>query len=429
MQSKDGVSVITGAGFSKPLGGCSVADINGVIESMLQRAPDPMLWNTFHVRALNRLVNALKRRFGDRYNFEILLSAFEDSLPFRDPVPYIVPEADATIRTVATLGGYDAEALRELMDWALVEIIAKIDASMAKIDDEALTISRQFFGRLRERFSITLTDLNYDDCAELTVGAFEDGFSGGYPQIFDVRRFVSNIDDVTLLHLHGSRHLRYVEGLGFCKVEQTDATRHPVYVDTRTGGIYTSIVSGTAKLEKMTVPPFNLYLHRFMESLIRSPRVLIIGYGGSDLHLNQYLALLRRIHGDRLRMCCISNRDISLERIELRSIAAMAAGYESVVQEEEFLKSLEFDDSRVFSRGTLMLCQARYPPTHLFRIGLWNFSAVDKRGAEMLTSRELCANQRNPKTPFSSNRPSVVVYAVDEVVDQARYGTHPERHQ
>jgi hypothetical protein len=56
------------------------------------------------------------------------------------------------------------------------------------------------------------------------------------------------------------------------------------------------------------VEPFPVYYHRFVSALLDCPRLLIVGYGGSDDHIGTWLWQWRRVHGDRARLVWVTRR-------------------------------------------------------------------------------------------------------------------------
>jgi len=76
------------------------------------------------------------------------------------------------------------------------------------------------------------------------------------------------------------------------------------------------IISGLDKITKLAhePEPFGHYYQAFVDSLLACNRLLVIGYGGRDPHVNAWIEQWKRMHGDDRRAVWITllTRDAAL---------------------------------------------------------------------------------------------------------------------
>jgi hypothetical protein len=69
------------------------------------------------------------------------------------------------------------------------------------------------------------------------------------------------------------------------------------------------IVSGLNKPDKLLVEPLASYYGEFGREIVLCPRLLVVGYGFNDLHVNALLGRLNRVHGSSRRIGVIDRID------------------------------------------------------------------------------------------------------------------------
>jgi hypothetical protein len=187
---------------------------------------------------------------------------------------------------------------------------------------------RGFWRNLAEHTALVAVTLNYDTLIEkaLEVGAEAQGFApinGEDLYRFDDRPACSA---PAVMHLHGSIHLGYrhsvfdpdplrwqytyrdlfwhpdpasaLSSWGPSGSDQTQAGRTVI------GG---PLITGFQKPDKLLIEPLATYYCRLGQRLAEVPRLLLIGYGFGDRHINQLLYGMRRRHGDALRIAVITH--------------------------------------------------------------------------------------------------------------------------
>ncbi len=191
----------------------------------------------------------------------------------------------------------------------------------------------KFWRALAQQFTLTVGTLNYDTCVEqaLELGPENQGMlkvPGENVWRLDVNYLAARRDGHRLFHLHGGIHFGVRE-------YATDSNRfayeddfHELYwhasadAALRTGwgrsgprsqaGRWLEggrIVTGLNKPDKLIVEPLASYYGEFGREIVRCPRLLIVGYGFNDLHVNGVLGRLNRAHGSSRRIGVIDQVD------------------------------------------------------------------------------------------------------------------------
>jgi hypothetical protein len=342
-----------------------MGDIDDAFDALITREYNALevQWATLQRQVFERLLVTLRRKYGGAYNFEIVLSALHDILPFRH-VPY-GPEYAATITSVAALNGWDATAMLDVFEVVNQELLRLVERQSVPVPGDRLDHAAAFFAELVRRFRITHTDLNYDDFSDgvYPEGATDDGFRGhGWPKHFAPRELVRATAPVRLMHQHGSYRFRYhAPGGGFVKLETGGTRLMPGSVDTLDGYRYHAIISGTAKMLQLTPLPFPTYYQLFANATLTTPRLLVIGYGGGDLHLNTYLVQMKKLHGEALRVAWVYHGDIRAQRELMRSMCAVYAGERHQDPGLEFVENLTVDGDGFAAHDSLMLYSSGFP--------------------------------------------------------------------
>lgn len=272
----------------------------------------------------------------DSINFELLLYALEELDPYvfaktsRDiadeyrPVLHAFTRLKRRSEFLQEIGFLNQ--LRRQVIHKIVETFIQREAGLGA--DPARSM-RALISKLEQRFTISVFTLNYDDIIDRARDVWFDGFDvpiGGTAEdggqrawAFNSARFAQrgNQDIPLLVHLHGSiryGHLaRTLFGMGhdpgeFVKYENAQTAYDSIIGmasgDDVSGGRIVSaatIISGLNKVEKvMSNPvPYGYYYLALIEALLKSTRLMMIGYGGRDAHMNTWLNEFTRAHGNR----------------------------------------------------------------------------------------------------------------------------------
>src|SRR5690606_15707696 len=190
----------------------------------------------------------------------------------------------------------------------------------------------EFWNGLATEFALNIASLNYDTVVDqaLGLGAESQGFTAILGE--NVRRVDERLlrlgSAPSLMHLHGSIHFgRREYGSDpnrFCfEDDWHDWYWHPTPdsagnalepgVSAAQSGFrgYASgpLITGYDKTEKLLMDPFGTYLRAFSDSLRDNNRLLVVGYGFGDQHINVLLQRMARYHGDAIRIAVITKFD------------------------------------------------------------------------------------------------------------------------
>ncbi len=179
-----------------------------------------------------------------------------------------------------------------------------------------------FFGSLASNFSVTVLSLNYDDLLERIEIDWKDGY---VETPFSFKWFDPNAleralesQDHKLLHLHGSVRFSQPSSAEYLGHPKSQPIHGPVKYESpgraaemfaqRAGGgiahggaLYDPmpIIAGLNKIGALAfnIRPFAYYLSSAARAIADAKRILVIGYGGRDPHVNVWLEENARIHG------------------------------------------------------------------------------------------------------------------------------------
>jgi hypothetical protein len=181
-----------------------------------------------------------------------------------------------------------------------------------------------FLRRLNNEFDLYVATTNYDSIVEQALGWGPE--SQGFEPIPGESpfRYSGHTVPPRLIHMHGSLSFGYRDhgsdsNRFIFEDNHEDLYYHPDPLkafstwfgrstqtsmagrDTLAG----PIITGLDKPDKLLPEPYLSYYRRFQEFCTTIPRVLIVGYGFTDVHLNAVLGRLTRWHGPRRRIAII----------------------------------------------------------------------------------------------------------------------------
>ena len=190
------------------------------------------------------------------------------------------------------------------------------DACKVKTREQLVELTK-LISALRARVEINCFSLNYDDLFERAVDGWFDGFEEGKQVArFDVPSFNAAYRQTQLLcHLHGcinygvSSRENSVEIVKYRRPYVAMPPLLPAFSSRAQSGEMTvigPIISGLRKTDKMYFAPYGYYQQAFVEGLTAHPRVLIVGYGGRDTYVNNWLWQAGQIHREDFRVCIVT---------------------------------------------------------------------------------------------------------------------------
>jgi hypothetical protein len=231
----------------------------------------------------------------------------------------------------------DANLIRDTRQWMIRHVFNYVGMRADRSGRRDHIAARQslevLFTALARRFRLVVINLNYDDVIDTMPLPWFDGFvrpveSWSACKLFDVHRWLSEerrAREHFLIHLHGSIRFGYAPNESTLQLSQfSEPAHYDSYLQAAgtlehrwssstlaDGGVHDAfpIISGAQKAAKMifNARPYGYYYRAAMTALIDSPRMLAIGYGGRDVHLNAWIEEHVRVHGDA-RKAVIINR-------------------------------------------------------------------------------------------------------------------------
>lgn len=357
-------------GCPKPITGlCSTRELTEAISRLhgpLAVLPGtPMLFGTGsqderpfrldHPVSVCKVIARALRGDYQEVDFELILHAL-DELQLLADVPRYSDALDAFRPVLATFVEMqslyaflcDPSLLRQARHRVIGEIYRLINNSTFRCGGPHRAAERlsHFLKMLATEFRLAVFTLNYDEVVDNALPDWFDGFQTATPrlsarpfQIFDAREFLrkAKSSEHLLVHLHGSvRFGISLKHRGPVKFESSDdALKSITYTsggDSTIGGRLISsspLVSGLDKAAKLIYrsSPFGYYYKAFVDALLESPLLLIIG--GRDEHVNTWLNEFRDHHSGNRRIVCVgkfSGPDVWKHTPEQKYASLLAGG-------------------------------------------------------------------------------------------------------
>lgn len=346
---KELLVVVVGAGASVRAGISSTEELTRRVKDAMPliEVPGVVTAQKGHVAspALSRfpsmadiLDQALRADYGSDYDFERILHALEELETFLEA--RYNPEG-STLADTPVLGSF-AELMRRfecINDESVIrrtrlDLLKLIHGTVSSNCDYPLNAhiaidARQqlerLFAALSKRFRLVVIDFNYDDLLDRMALAWEDGFTfpveNRFCSLFEPDRWRTFVEDNSsnlLVHLHGSVRYGYrpqetlsnvaIRFAEPAKYEHLAGARESVAntdaSGTRANGEIADaayIVSGLRKAGKLAynARPYGYYYRTVMDFMPRTKRLLILGYGWRDLHVNTWINEYIELHPER----------------------------------------------------------------------------------------------------------------------------------
>jgi hypothetical protein len=274
-------------------------------------------------------------------NYEDAFHVLEQLESLKSPVP---DRASVSLRPfLQPFDEIDGIAMhRESVRRERFEVMETIaDAFRGVTYDTSWRTLADVFGVCLAGFNLDIFTLNYDLLADVTVEGLSritgkkwyHGFGSrirGIDAAFDPGEYASWNPEwgpkyLTLQHLHGSLRYVYADGrpvaharrvvleeganVNYIRENWTSAKNLALKSPAETFVGIAPIISGLHKLEKLNVQPYANYYAAFARAISDSPRLLIIGYGKGDEHINYWIQEFAQIHNQAARIVEITNSE------------------------------------------------------------------------------------------------------------------------
>lgn len=312
------LTILLGSGGTIHAG---VPSTNAITEHLLE-VSIPVGRASFFFFELLKQILVEKGKFGD-VNFELMLHALEELIPLKagDGIlgrrDYFRPVLDAFIEIADHVN--DLTQYGELEFWretAIRNIFNFVSEAVARSEVKEANLS-SFLTHLNDRFILKTFTLNYDDLIDRVELPWRDGFVENRPSSyfgFDPKQFLSASEDSEplLVHLHGSIRYGYAQDgfIGIHKFKKTEVAKN--YLSSNYGHrnihgrmiVSGPIISGFSKVDQLFFrpAPYGYYLKSFIDNVVTNSRLLIIGYGGWDTHINDWILEFFNVHGPDARL-------------------------------------------------------------------------------------------------------------------------------
>lgn len=334
---KPPLTVLVGAGGSVELGAPSTSNVTPQVFSAIaaKAMSDAAGVPVASLAAL--FEQTLRTHYGPSLNFEHVLHALEAMDGFfwawRAPqIPHAHRLVEAMICPQPTLAtaplfqhGFLWSAQRAFFE-EIHDAFAVASKNVKAHRD--WSVYEHFWKTLDAEFELSVITLNYDSFIDQALDAT--GLDQGFVPVD--REFAWRFSRPTLrreralMHLHGSIHFgerasdvgdlnRFAfedawEDLFFypstddAKRSRTIRSAH----DSQAGRKTTKgpFITGLNKPDKLMVEPYDAYYQRFAQQVLSTPRLLVIGYGFGDLHVNAIIDRMTKYHGARRRIASIT---------------------------------------------------------------------------------------------------------------------------
>lgn len=316
------LTVLLGAGFSE---GVHLPGTLQITDHIRQLPAYGVRGDDYREAPIGNVLWKIANAYYDQPNFETLLHLSESMISAnRSRFGFTLPDTQKVAFNAFMEPARRWE--RVLEDTALsrfgTEMMANIadfiDAAIRQSSPEKQGIVAGFFEPLFKITKVRIATLNYDDAIERSVPDLWDGFTDGNPGTVDYSGFAHEYP-VELLHLHGSiRFAPPAENARLLPELRRFATnddakphrmaRQDLMFFSQAGEVLFNgpMLSGLRKTEKLLLEPYGLYHQRLIEGILRSPRLICIGYGGNDTYVNAAISLARRVHGPDFRAVYIT---------------------------------------------------------------------------------------------------------------------------
>lgn len=264
------------------------------------------------------------RSVRDTINFEAILHAVETLEPY--VASRTLLHEIANVRPILTAFTDPTARYDSLMNWHLLwtmrwEIIRlvrdRVISGSSNPDVSYLNSTKYMLDALRNNFVVDAFNLNYDDLLEQTH-IWDDGFAKEESwSVFDRAAYIRARNDASHLmtHLHGSTRfgyrnedleairrngpqrqvVRYADLMAATESLQYPPT--PTYTDDVIDDA-APLISGANKVMKFTTAPYSYYFSALQQAAQTNDRLLFLGYGFADPHVNNWILETIHHHGE-----------------------------------------------------------------------------------------------------------------------------------
>jgi hypothetical protein len=330
---KNRLTILVGSGASVGIG---VPDTRTATELVVSDPPDELTARSREQTwILRQTLGVLQQVYKTPpANFEHLLHALEALVTLERSWRPDAKDAGRTIWSVLA-GGPRSELLPLFREGAAAFAVFRFLDQLHSVFEapkpwderpENWAAYTKLWSRLSETFDLDVVTTNYDAMIERALPAIRHGFvdiASESAQRFSLADFIAG--DHRLAYVHGSIHFGYRrEGdpnRFIFEDDWHDLYRYDDPSEARnTWGIRSHpramsgeelvvgpLLSGFQKPDKvLAIDPFHTYYVEFANWIRSNPRLLVLGYGFGDRHINGVLSRLTKLHGANRKVAVVT---------------------------------------------------------------------------------------------------------------------------
>jgi len=229
-----------------------------------------------------------------KFSYEVSEEAFDEFRYLLQPFLSLIEKNDLL-----------AEDKLRCLEQRYIQFIYEVISKSCETPKRPIGPLRKFIKTLTESNVLRIYNLNYDDFCFQAGSSLYTGFEKNKVGRFLRESFFDMEEEHSLFHLHGSIRMNFPTpstvfdfgDLAWFK-DKKEALKHSSTASGRRqmdgGQVATHpIVTGLDKLSRIQSIPFNYYYSMFPRDLFSSDLVILVGYGMSDLHINNWLTQAR----------------------------------------------------------------------------------------------------------------------------------------
>ncbi|MDP1665962.1 MAG: SIR2 family protein [Methylobacter sp.] len=313
MSRKKKILVVVGAGASIDFGMPSVTEINKLFikwakdEFPLASNQDDNLYSFFEREIERYKRDHLAGHLRTCTNFEevlynmYLMPAFYPNGVFTSSIgAFLGVRKLPDIRYLGWHRTTDSHVLGRLAEYLIESLLKEFRKRCQEVDKNKTAQWNDFLTKLDEDFELAIVSLNYDNLVYQALSSLNTGFDP-VAKLFKPEMIWQRKSWRCLLHLHGSVHFDFWEGLRW--IDDLAKTYNPDLgeargrssINTKEGAVFPSseIVAGYGKLSRLSSQPFRTYYAELDRLVHECEGVLFLGYGFADNHLDQAFSNFR----------------------------------------------------------------------------------------------------------------------------------------
>lgn len=305
------------------LGAGAVVDIGGPLTDRITQ--EIVKKNCLIAEIADKLDNYYGK---DNYNFEDIFHVIESLRSFtgkKSAVKSYKPAIGA-FSTIESKYMNSAELIKAEHD--IINILSKL---ILKYDNNIFSEDNKWYADFWNEFisiyKLDIFTLNYDSTIQKSLGEnITDGFEGvegaEYKRL-NPKKLISTRTS-RVINLHGSIYFGYLRDKNqnrfaleddfnelyrydnFDKASQTWSGRSSNFAQSGDRVQISPIITGLRKTDKLLNFPLSIYNNILMNSVIKSPYLLISGYSFGDQHVNKIIEKMTSIHGESRRIVLIT---------------------------------------------------------------------------------------------------------------------------